>query len=118
MGKAALYNDEKVLFFAEREEGLHVAKDEAKRVTDLHIIRQRLTGARMIKKVASDDSGNYYRTTTKGTKRLLELQIAWRTSNGKDVSLVAAFGSPVASFLFKLLADLLKSRAMLRNIEG
>ncbi|AYJ73326.1 hypothetical protein CSG01_048 [Cronobacter phage SG01] len=78
------YNEEKTLYFADQEKGLHVAPDEATRKTDLHILVTRALNNGHIKQVARDDSGVYYRTTPAGVRRLLNLQISWREKNGKN----------------------------------
>ncbi|PAU79192.1 hypothetical protein [Halomonas salipaludis] len=83
MGK--LYNEEKVLYFANQAQGLHVSDREASD-TDLSNIVRHLLGNRLIEKVAADDSGDYFKTTLAGERRLLELQIKWRTSRNKDVT--------------------------------
>ncbi|MCP4700494.1 MAG: hypothetical protein GY862_27130 [Gammaproteobacteria bacterium] len=79
---AKLYTQEKVLYFADREEGLHV--DAAEPLgTDLSEHVANALKRKLIDRVASDDSGAYYRTTKAGRIRLLELQIDWRTRSGK-----------------------------------
>lgn len=79
-----IYNEEKVLYFASQAKGLHVSVREA-RDTDLsNIVRHFLT-ARFIEEVADDDSGVYYKTTVRGERRLLQLQIEWRKSRGRSV---------------------------------
>lgn len=82
MGK--LYNEEKVLYFANEAKGLHVSIREEDD-TDLSQIVYSLLDRQLIKRVAVDDSGLYYQTTPKGEKRLLQLQIQWRKGRGKSV---------------------------------
>ena len=82
MGK--LYNEEKVLYFANEPKGLHVSIREEDDTDLSNIVRHSLT-ARFIEEVAQDDSGVYYKTTPKGEKRLLQLQIQWRKGRGKSV---------------------------------
>jgi hypothetical protein len=84
MASRKKYTTEKVLYFASREEGLHVDIDESSR-TDLSELVYKLLNQKMLERVAEDDSGAYYKTTVKGEIRLTELQIEWRSSNGKPV---------------------------------
>lgn len=83
MGK--LYNEEKVLYFANEAKALHVSVREEDD-TDLSNIVQNLLERKLIERVAVDDSGLYYQTTPKGEKRLLQLQIQWRRGRGKSVA--------------------------------
>lgn len=83
MGK--LFNEEKVLYFANQKNALHVSCYELP-TTDLYQIVSDLLRRRLIERIADDDSGDYYRTTPAGEKRLLHLQIQWRKQHGKDVS--------------------------------
>lgn len=83
MGK--LFNEEKVLYFANMEQALHVSCYEEPG-TDLTKIVGDLKRRNLIVEVAEDDSGKYYQTTGSGVRRLLELQIQWRESRGKDAS--------------------------------
>ncbi|WP_106478152.1 hypothetical protein [Phytohalomonas tamaricis] len=84
MGKAGLYNEEKVLYFANQKQGLHVSITEPEH-SDLTEIVESLKEQQMIKRVEHDDSGFYYHTTTAGERRLIHLQIKWRKRNGKSV---------------------------------
>ena len=79
------YTFEKVLYFADREEGLHVDVGE-KLGTHLSEYVRTALKRKLIKEQARDDSGVYYKTTTNGSIRLLELQIQWRKDRGKDAS--------------------------------
>lgn len=79
------YTTDKVLYFANKECLLHVDINEGSK-TDLSKIVRSLLDKKLIRKEANDDSGSYYETTTKGKKRLLELQIEWRKAHGKDTS--------------------------------
>ncbi|MGP8288988.1 hypothetical protein ACT3OH_01815 [Vreelandella zhanjiangensis] len=83
MGK--LYNEEKVLYFANEEKGLHVSVREEDD-TDLSGIVRSLLTRKYIERVAADDSGLYYKTTAAGEARLLNLQIQWRERYGKPVT--------------------------------
>lgn len=83
MGK--LYNEEKVLYFANQKQALHVSCYEVP-TTDLSEIVLDLKERGLIEQVAEDDSGVYYKTTRSGECRLLELQIKWRKGRGKDVA--------------------------------
>lgn len=85
MGKAKLYNEEKVLYFANEPKGLHVSIYEEDD-TDLSGIVRSLLTRKYIERVAADDSGLYYKTTAAGEVRLLSLQIQWRKRNGKPVN--------------------------------
>lgn len=83
-GRAGIFNEEKVLYFANREAGLHVQEGEP-RGSDLNVLVQRLASKGLIRQSPFDGSGFMYRATMKGQERLLELQIQWRENNGKDV---------------------------------
>lgn len=83
MGK--LYNEEKVLYFANEAKGLHVSIYEEDD-TDLSGIVRSLLTRKYIERVAADDSGLYYKTTPSGEKRLIRLQIEWRKGRGKSVA--------------------------------
>ena len=83
MGK--LYNEEKVLYFANEPKGLHVSIREEDD-TDLSQIVYSLLDRQLIKRVAVDDSGLYYQTTAAGEARLLNLQIQWRERHSKPVA--------------------------------
>lgn len=80
------YTEEKTLYFADRNEGLHVSCDEPKG-SDLNRIVTELLGRGMLVQVAKDDGGEYFKTTHAGKIRLLEIQIQWRRQNGKDTDL-------------------------------
>ncbi|TNC80844.1 MAG: hypothetical protein C9356_12020 [Oleiphilus sp.] len=78
-----LYTLEKVLYFANQQKGLHVSVDE-RRGTDLMERVERSLGKGWIIQVAEDDSGRYFKTTTKGKVQLLRLQIQWRKQHGRS----------------------------------
>jgi DNA-binding PadR family transcriptional regulator len=78
------YTVEKVLYFANEASRLHVAPNEFTRKTTLANLTQELEKQGKIFVTGEDDSGKYYRTTLAGQIELLELQIAWRRSHGKD----------------------------------
>ena len=80
------YNLEKVLYFADRQRGLHVDFDELKNATDLNAIVTKAVNDGLLQKAAQDDAGEYFKTTSQGQRRLLELQINWRERNGKDTA--------------------------------
>lgn len=79
------YNVEKVLYFADGDQGLHVSPAEEDRVTDLYQILTQQLAAGCLELAATDDSGEYYKTTAAGKEKLLGLQIRWRKSRGKCV---------------------------------
>jgi hypothetical protein len=80
---AKKYPVEKILYFADKPERLHVAPTEKSRSTDLWLDVQRLVDRGELERVAEDDSGWYYGTTPAGKEKLLTLQIQWRRDNGK-----------------------------------
>jgi len=82
---AKLYNEPKVLYFASRDEGLHVDSNE-QHDTDLSKLVSSLKRDGLIEKAASDDSGSYYRTTKSGLMAHLRHQINYRKRNNKDYS--------------------------------
>ncbi|WP_289281523.1 hypothetical protein, partial [Methylophaga sp. UBA5088] len=68
------YTEEKVLYFASRDEGLHVdIAEDANTYLSRMVYRFKNEG--LLERVAEDDSGSYYTTTIKGEIKLLELQI-------------------------------------------
>ena len=77
------YNIEKVLYFANQRQGLHVQDKEENNTTDLWVLVSRSLKNGRITEVGRDDSGTYYKTTIKGRIALLEKQIEWRKNNGK-----------------------------------
>lgn len=83
-GTKNLFNPEKVLWLANKPEGLHVSPKEAQRLSDLDEIVNNLHGLGLLEKIRSDDSGTYFRTTHPGQISLYELRITWRAANGKS----------------------------------
>lgn len=80
------YTVEKTLYFADRDEGLHVSCDEPPG-SDLMENVTNLLGRGMLCQVAKDDGGEYFKTTHNGKIHLLILQIQWRRQNGKDTDI-------------------------------
>jgi hypothetical protein len=81
----AYYNEEKVLYFASQQRGLHVAPDEQPRNTTLHRLTQDLLKRGLIEQDRSNPNQHrWFRITKAGAIRLLELQIEWRHDNDKD----------------------------------
>jgi hypothetical protein len=80
-----IFNEEKVLYFADRDAGLHVQRGEP-RDSDLNQLIHDLAGRKLITQVSHDGTGFFYRTTREGSKRLLMHQIEWRKAHGKDTS--------------------------------
>lgn len=81
------YNEEKTLYFAGTERGLHVAPDEARRSTDLHRITTEQVREGLLVAQPGDYKGHiWYRLTKAGEIRLLELQIQWRLERDKDTT--------------------------------
>lgn len=80
------YTVEKVLYFANQRSALHVAPDEKVRDTDLARIVEALVEGKELHLCGTDDSGEYYKTTTAGDIHLLKLQISWRKAHGKDTA--------------------------------
>lgn len=83
-GTKNLFNPEKVLWLADKPEGLHVSPKEADRLSDLDEIVNDLHQRGLLEKIRSDDSGVYFRPTHAGLISLYELRIAWRSANGKS----------------------------------
>lgn len=79
------YNVEKVLYFADGDQRLHVSPAEKSSGTDLYRIVTQQLAAGCLELVATDDYGEYYKTTAAGKEKLLDLQIQWRKSRGKCV---------------------------------
>jgi hypothetical protein len=85
-GTRNLFNPEKVLWLANKPEGLHVSPKEAARFSDLDEIVTDLHGRGLLEKIRTDDSGEYFRTTHSGLISLYELRIDWRAANGKSTT--------------------------------
>lgn len=85
MRRGKVFDEEKILYFASRESLFHVQPDEPKD-SDCSRIVQRLRDQGLLVRVAADKAGQFFATTEKGEKRLLQLQIKWRIRNGKDVT--------------------------------
>lgn len=85
-GTKNLFNTEKVLWLANKPEGLHVSPKEADRFSDLDEIVTDLHGRGLLEKIRSDDSGEFFRPTHAGLISLYELRIAWRRANGKSTA--------------------------------
>lgn len=83
-GTKNLFNPEKVLWLANKPEGMHVSPKEAERLSDLDEIVNDLHGRGQLEKIRSDDSGTYFRTTHAGLISLYEMRIVWRAANGKS----------------------------------
>ncbi len=79
------YNEEKVLYLADRDQGLHMSRGEERRDTDLFRQVTALVSGGMLKMVEEDPDDQYFRITRAGRVRLCELQIAWRKANGRSV---------------------------------
>lgn len=77
------YTEEKVLYFANQNSGLHVQSSERARNTTLWGLVCRLVASNKIHCIAEDDSGKYYLATKSGVIALLEMQIDWRKRKGK-----------------------------------
>lgn len=75
------YTLEKVLFFASRDELLHVAKDEPDE-TDLSQIVKKSVSKGFLKELCSGEKGKFYGITDAGSRTLLKLQIDWRKTRG------------------------------------
>lgn len=84
MGKANIYDEEKVLYFASREAGFHMKPDEP-RFSDARMLADELEASGLIKVVKSEAGNRWYRTTIHGDIELLNKQISWRSLRGKDV---------------------------------
>lgn len=84
MGRRPMYTRDKVLYFASRDNGLHVDIDEHE-WTDLATHVYELHKDKHIEVAAKDDSGTYYKITRRGRIHLLKMQIEWRSQNGKNV---------------------------------
>lgn len=82
------YNAEKVLYFADGDQGLHVSPSEKDRNTDLHQIVTQQQAAGRIQLAATDDAGDYYTITASGKINLLVRQINWRKRNGKCIGIL------------------------------
>lgn len=78
------YTLEKVLYFADRDEGLHVS-DSEKSGTDLDNLIHKCIEREFIEPIDSAGSGSFYKTTKAGKVQLLKLQIEWRKSHGKSI---------------------------------
>lgn len=85
MRKGKIFNKEKILYFANERQGLHVSIYEEEG-TDLSTLVSDALQKGYIVRAAEDDSGLYYVTTDAGKIRLLELQIEWRRSRGKKTA--------------------------------
>lgn len=85
MKAGKIFNEEKVLYFASQEQSFHVQPDEP-RDSDCRRIVDSLVARGCMVRVSAGASGEFYGTTPKGEARLLELQIQWRQSHGKDVA--------------------------------
>lgn len=85
-GNKNLFNPEKVLWLANKPEGLHVSPKEADRFSDLDEIVTDLHGRGLLEKIRSDDLGEYFRPTHSGLIELYELRIAWRRANSKSTT--------------------------------
>lgn len=79
---AEKYTQKKILYLANREEGLHVSPSEFTRQTDLGAGVSRLLVLGALAQVGEDDSGFYYRTTEDGKELLLVRQSERRKQNG------------------------------------
>lgn len=85
-GTKSLFNPEKVLWLANKPEGLHVSPKEAARFSDLDEIVTDLHGSGLLENIRSDDSGEYFRPTHAGLISLYEMRVAWRSANGKSTA--------------------------------
>lgn len=77
------YNMEKVLYFANRESGIHVGTTEEPRSTTLWGLLTEALSKEWLQLSGRDDSGTYYHTTETGTVELHRLQALWRKRNRK-----------------------------------
>jgi len=83
--RGVIFNEEKVLFFANHEQAFHVQPNEPKD-SDCRRIVDSLVSRGMLSPLSTGSSGEFFRITTKGKVQLVELQIKWRQSRGKDVT--------------------------------
>ena len=83
--RGKIFNEEKVLYFAEREGAFHIQPNEPKD-SDCRQIVRKLMGEGCLEVVEESGAGRFFRITNQGKAKLLKLQIQWRRSNGKDVS--------------------------------
>lgn len=80
------YTEEKALYLAKAQGRLHLDYYEEQRDTTLWKLAQKARKEGHMVPLAEDDSGYYYGITQAGEIRLLELQIKWRESRGKDAT--------------------------------
>ncbi len=85
MKSGKIFTEEKILYFANQDQSFHVQSNEPKD-SDCSRIVQSLHHRGMLTLIESSAGGRFFEITTTGQKRLLELQIKWRQSNGKDAS--------------------------------
>ncbi len=83
MRAGRIFNEEKVLYFADRDCSFHVQSNEPKD-SDCSRIVQHLHKRGMLTLVEQGAGGRFFEITTKGKQRLLELQIQWREAHGKN----------------------------------
>jgi len=85
MRRGKIFNEEKVLYFAAEESAFHVQPNEPADSDAIRIVTAAVKAGHLRQK-SSGSSGEFYEITNEGRIRLLELQIAWRETNGKDAT--------------------------------
>lgn len=80
--RGRVFDEEKVLYFADQEAAFHVQPGEAKNTDVSNIVRNAVRNGHLVR-VEAGKSGEFYATTKAGKIRLLQLQIEWRKTHGK-----------------------------------